>query len=175
VWTAAATLTSDSTLTAAAQLSAHAAAALTADSALDGTLKLSAHAAAALAATTDLTADANSSQIPEVAKLSAGNWDLRIEQGSTFVQTFTVRDDDFTWDGWTARSQIRTAPADNGDLILDLGPYLTVMGPAVRIAIPASVTQTVDRNGVWDLEMANGPAVVRILQGRAIVSLEVTR
>lgn len=175
VWTAAATLTSDSTLTAAAQLSAHAAAALTADSALDGALKLSARATAALAATTDLTADANSSQIPEVAKLSAGNWDLRIEQGATFVQTFTVRDDDFTWDGWTARSQIRTAPADNGDLILDLGPYLTVMGPAVRIAIPASVTQTVDRNGVWDLEMVNGPAVVRILQGRAIVSLEVTR
>jgi hypothetical protein len=175
VWTAAATLTSDTTLTAAARVSARGTASLTADTTLDGALRLSAHATADLAVDANLAADADSFEIPEVATLAAGHWDLKVEQGSTFVQTFTVTDDGFTWDGWTARAQIRTAPADHGSLILDLGPYLTVAGAAVRIAVPASVTQTVDRNGVWDLEMVNGPAVVRILQGRAIVSLEVTR
>jgi hypothetical protein len=174
VFTASAALTADSILTAAPVTSAHANAALDADSALTAGLRLSAHASVDLSEASMLTADADSNQIPEVAELSAGHWDLRIEQGSTFVQTYTVVDS-WTWDGWTARAQIRTAPADLGSMLLDLGPYLTVAGAAVRLAIPASVTETLDRNGVWDLEMVNGLAVVRILEGRVRVSLEVTR
>lgn len=107
--------------------------------------------------------------------MAAGAHDLRIEQGATFVQTYTVVDEGWTWDGWSARAQIRSAPADSGDLLLDLDPYLTVDGPAVRLSVPAAVTETLTRNGVWDLEMVLGSTVVRILQGKVIVSLEVTR
>jgi hypothetical protein len=115
-------------------------------------------------------------QIPEVAELSAGDWDLYIEQGATFLQTYTVDDDPaFTWDGWTARAQIRSEASENGELLLDLEPYLTVTGPSIRLAIPASVTETLTRNGRWDLEVVNGSTVVRLLNGRAIVSPEVTR
>jgi hypothetical protein len=110
-----------------------------------------------------------------VAGLTAGDWDLYIEQGSTFVQTFTALDDGFTWDGWAARAQIRSAPADTGALLLDLTPYLTVDGPAVRIAVPATQTQTLTRNGVWDLELVQGSTVVRWINGKVHVSLEVTR
>jgi hypothetical protein len=110
-----------------------------------------------------------------VAQMAAGDWDLRIEQGSTFYQSYTVTDPGFTWDGWSARAQIRTGPADSGELLLDLTPYLTVSGAQVILAIPASVTQTLTRSGVWDLEMAQGAVVVRILNGRAVLSKEVTR
>ena len=108
--------------------------------------------------------------------MAAGDWDLRIEQGATLVQTFTVTEPaDHVWDGWSARAQIRTGPADSGELLLNLTPYLTVAGPVVRLTVPASVTQSLTRNGVWDLEMVFGTTVVRILRGRVIVSLEVTR
>lgn len=175
VWTASATLAGDSSLTAAALLSARAASALTGDSSLAAALKMSAHASAILSGESTLTADASSSQIPEVAQLAAGDWDLYIEQGSTFVQTYTVTDVGFTWAGWTARAQIRSAPADSGDILLNLTPYLTIVGAAIRLAIPATQTQTITRNGVWDLEVVQGSTVVRLLNGRAVVSKEVTR
>ncbi|GHD70195.1 hypothetical protein GCM10010317_076990 [Streptomyces mirabilis] len=175
VWTATAALTADSSLAGAALVSARAAADLAADSTLGAAAALSAHAAADLTGEATLAADADASGIPEVASLSAGDWDLYIEQGSTFVQTYTVTDEGFTWAGWSARSQIRSAPADSGEILLDLTPYLAVIGAAIRLAIPATQTQTITRNGVWDLEVYQGSTVVRLLNGRAIVSPEVTR
>jgi hypothetical protein len=172
----AATLSAASALTATGKGSAHAAAALTADTVLAAAPKVAAHAAVDLTADTALAADAANSEIPEVASLAAGDWDLYIEQGATFVQTYTVVDDpDFTWAGWSARAQIRSAPADSGDLLLDLTPYLTITGATIRLAIPATQTETLNRNGVWDLEVQQGATVVRLLNGRMIVSLEVTR
>jgi hypothetical protein len=176
VYTASATLTGETSLTATAQFSARSSADLAADSTLTAALQLSAHAAATLTGESALTADADSGQIPEVAEMSAGDWNLYIEQGSTFVQTYTVADDpDFTWAGWGARAQIRSAPADSGELLLDLTPYLTISGAAIRLAIPAAQTETLTRNGVWDLEVYQGSTVVRLLNGKAIVSPEVTR
>ena len=175
VVTGSAALTAGSSLTATAAVTAHATAGLAADSTLTAAPTVALRGAAALTASSSLGADATSAGIPEVAGLAAGDLDLYIEQGSTFVQTYTVTDPGFTWDGWSARSQVRTAATANGELLLNLTPYLTVLGPAVRLAIPAAVTQTLDRNGVWDLEMYQGTTVVRILQGRAIVSPEVTR
>jgi hypothetical protein len=175
VYTATATLTADSSLTAAAWLSARAAATLTGDSSLTAALLLSARPTVSLTAGSALTVDSSSQGIPEVAQMAAGDWDLHIEQGSTFVQKYTVIDPGFTWDGWSARSQIRSGPADSGDLLLDLTPHLTVSGAQVMLSIPASVTQTLIRNGVWDLEMYQDSTVVRILNGKVIISLEVTR
>ncbi|MFF1684601.1 hypothetical protein [Streptomyces sp. NPDC058254] len=175
VSTASATFGADTTLTAGAIVSAHADTALTADTALAGGLTMSAHADAALTAEPELMADADSNGIPEVADLSAGDWDLRIEQGSTFVQTYTVTDDGFTWDGWSARAQIRTTATASAQLLLDLTPYLTIDGASVRLVIPATQTQILDRGGVWDLELYQGSTVVRLLNGRVIVSMEVTR
>jgi len=175
VFTASATLTVESALAATALLSAHVDSALATDSALTAGAVVSAHATANLTADATLVADAASTEIPEVAELAAGDWDLRIEQGSTFVQTYTVTDEGFSWAGWTARAQIRSAPADSGDLMLDLTPYLSIIGAAIRLAVPATVTQTLTRNGVWDLEVVQGSTVVRLLNGKAQVSLEVTR
>ena len=134
------------------------------------------HASATGSAQTDAIASPTAGlEYPEVAGLSAGDWDLYIEQGSTFVQTYTVTDEGFTWGGWSARAQIRTAAAENATLLLNLTPYLTITGAAVRLAIPASITETLTQNGRWDLEMVLGATVVRLLNGRAIVSPEVTK
>lgn len=134
------------------------------------------HGGATGSAQTDAIASASAGpQYPEVAGLSAGDWDLYIEQGSTFVQTYTVTDAGFSWDGWTARAQIRTTAAEDASLLLNLTPYLTVDGAAIRLAVPASITETLAQNGRWDLEMVLGATVVRLLNGRAIVSPEVTR
>ncbi|OUD04678.1 hypothetical protein [Streptomyces swartbergensis] len=177
VWTASSNLSGQTTLGATALVAARATAALSADGSLTAAPVLSAHATAVLSADATLTADAAASEIPEVAGLAAGIFDLHIEQGATYVQSFTVKDvPGFTWDGWVARSQIRSAAAsDNGELLLDLGDYLTIIGDTIRLAIPATVTETLTRNGLWDLEMVSGGTVVRLLQGRAVVSLEVTR
>ena len=133
------------------------------------------HGTATGSAQSDASATGVGDTLPEVAGLTAGTWDLKIEQGATFVQTFTAQDEGFTWDGWTARAQIRSAPADSGDLLINLTAYLTVDGPSVQIALPATQTQTLTRNGVWDLEMVSGSTVVRWLEGKVFVSLEVTR
>jgi hypothetical protein len=125
-------------------------------------------------AQSDATAIGAGNEFPEVAGLSAGDWDLYVEQGSTFVQTFTAMDG-FSWDGWTARSQIRTSADPGADLLLDLTPYLSIDGASIRLAIPATATQTLTRNGRWDLELVNGATVVRLLNGKTVVSLEVTR
>ncbi|GAP46887.1 hypothetical protein [Streptomyces azureus] len=176
VWTASADLSAQTTLGAAALVAASATAALGADSSLTAAPVLSAHVAAALSGEARLTAVSADTEIPEVAELSAGDWDLYIEQGATFVQEFVVDDDpDFTWEGWTARSQIRSEASEAGELLLDLTPYLEIIGGTIRVAVPAAVTGTLTRNGRWDLEVVNGPTVVRLLNGRAVVSPEVTR
>ncbi|MDT0608863.1 hypothetical protein [Streptomyces lancefieldiae] len=177
VFVGGATLSAVSDLTSTLRASARGTASLSAETVLAAAPVLTAHAAAALAADATLVADAADTEIPEVAGLAAGIFDLCIEQGATYIQNFTVIDvPGFTWDGWTARSQIRSAAAsDHGDLLLDLTPHLTVIGDTIRLAIPAAVTETLTRNGLWDLEVAQGGTVVRLLQGRASVSLEVTR
>lgn len=179
VWELSADLSAQSALGATAAITVAMSAALDAHSALGATAAITASLAANLSAEGVLTANAEGTEIPEVASLSAGDWDLYIEQGATFVQTYTVADDpEFTWDGWTARAQIRSQASENADLLLDLTDYLTVGAPtagAIRLAIPASVTETLTRNGRWDLEVVQGATVVRILNGKAIISPEVTR
>ena len=179
VWDASASLTGESSLTASAQLVANAAVALIAESELTAATKLTANATATLTGDSDLTVDFETGgTLPEeVAGLAAGDWDLVIEQGATFSQVFncTVDDPAFTWDGFTARAQIRSEASANGDLLLDLTDYLEIVGGAVHLDIPATITATLTRNGRWDLEMVQGSGVVRLLHGKAIVDPEVTR
>jgi hypothetical protein len=179
VWNASAALSADSSLTATAKLVANAAATLDADSSLTAATKQTANATAALTGESGMTVGfATGADLPEeVAGLAAGDWDLVIEQGATFSQVFNcaVEDPAFTWDGFTARAQIRSEASASGDLLLDLTPYLEIVGGGDVEVDGAAVTATLTRNGRWDLEMALGSGVVRLLQGRATVSPEVTR
>jgi hypothetical protein len=165
----AATATGKRTAVGASNGTAQSAAGATGTAIYRGTAAGSAQSNASVTSATD--------EFPEVAALAAGDLDLVIEQGVTFVQTYVCNTEDpnFTWAGWSARAQIRSSASASGELYLDLTPYLTVDGASVRLAIPATQTATLDKDGRWDLEMVMGATVVRILQGRMIVSPEVTR
>lgn len=174
---AAATLAAESALTAAATTTVVVSAALTADSSLTATPRLTVGASAAFVATATLTATSAGSIPEEVLGLAAGQYDLYIEQGATLTHTINCALDnpDFTWDGWQARAQIRTAASETAELLLDLTPYLTVDGPRILLQVPATVTGSLHRSGRWDLEVYQGPVVIRLLEGRATLSKEVTR
>lgn len=111
--------------------------------------------------------------------MAAGSWDLQIEQGATFAETYTCTNDDGSavdWTGWTPRAQIRVLAAPDAELLLDLTPYLTVTGAAITLAIPAATTTTLTRSGRWDMEIVDGDdQVIRLLQGRAFLKPEVTQ
>ncbi len=179
VWDASAALSGETSLTVTVKAIANATAALTGESGLTATTKLTANMGATLAGETSLDASfSDGTSLPEeVAGLAAGDWDLEIEQGATFSQTFdcTVDDPAFTWAGFTARAQIRTDASATADLLLDLTPYLTIVGGTVHLDIPAAATATITRNGRWDLELVLGAGVVRLLKGKAIIDPEVTR
>lgn len=111
--------------------------------------------------------------------MAAGSWDLQIEQGATFAETYTCVNDDGSpvdWSGWTPRAQIRVLAAVDAELLLDLTPFLTVTGAAITLAIPATTTTTLTRSGRWDMEIADeDDQVIRLLQGRALLIPEVTQ
>jgi len=115
--------------------------------------------------------------------MSAGIYDITIEQGATFALTATWKDNTgspINLSGYSARMQVRTSyeaeetlvslTSSGGDIVLG-GALGTIV-----ITIAASVTQGLQINeGVYDLELINGATVTRLLQGRATVSREVTR
>lgn len=111
--------------------------------------------------------------------MTAGSWDLQIDQGATFTETYTCVNDDGSpvdWTNWTPRAQIRVLAAVDAELLLDLTPYLTVTGAAITLAIPAATTTTLTRSGRWDMEIADeDDQVIRLLQGRALLVPEVTQ
>lgn len=172
-----ATLTASGTLTAIGVLTADGTASLTGESTLTAAPTMTLQGAAALTADGTLTVTSEDPMIRKVAGMPAGTYNLLVEQGATLVRTINCDIDDpaFTWAGWVPRAQIRSAAADNGELLLDLTPYLSVSGPTVTLLVPATVTQTVTRSGRWDLELSKDGTVVRLLEGRADLSPEVTR
>lgn len=109
--------------------------------------------------------------------MSAGQYDLEIEQGATLRLTFYCYDPDgvvFDLTGYAARAKVR-AP----DVVLDLAPVVSD-APAgeVTIVVPAAATAALAgwRVGSWDLELytAGDADVIRALEGRVTLSPEST-
>ncbi|MGW4223012.1 hypothetical protein ACWEG1_06095 [Streptomyces bauhiniae] len=177
VLTGSAALTGDSSLGAAERLAVGTASALTGEPKMAATPTMSIRAASSLSSEATLIADSSSTDIPEVAGMPAGVYNLSIEQGATLVRTITSNPEDpaFTWAGWSPRAQIRTSTDADAELLLDLTPYLTVSGQVIALMVPADVTQTLTRSGRWDLELVKDGIVVRLLEGRVQLSPEVTR
>ena len=109
--------------------------------------------------------------------------DILIEQGATFdmqlVYALGSPAIPANLTGWTARMQVRVEPDDpdppllnltteNGGITLSSTGQITVMGLA-------SLTKLLPtRAGVYDLEIANGAIVRRVVRGSVCVSPEVT-
>lgn len=115
--------------------------------------------------------------------MAAGLYDITIEQGATFQMNLTWKDSTGTpvnLTGYTARMQVRenyeaestlvSLTSTGGDIVLG-----GVLG-TIAITIAASATQSLQLDeAVYDLELVNGTTVTRLLQGKAVISREVTR
>ena len=115
----------------------------------------------------------------------AGTYNLTIEQGATLSRVLTWTDSndalvDLT--GYTARAQARDG-YDSDTKVVDLTTEnggITLGGAlgTITLAMTATATAALSpmTDGRWDLELISaGGTVTRLVQGRCIISLEVTR
>lgn len=112
----------------------------------------------------------------------AGLFDIEIEQGATFDIAFLYEDGDgnpIDLTGMTARMQLRRQ-FNSPDSLLDLtteNGRISIEGLTGTITLYVSATDTalLTGSGVYDLELVNGSAVNRILNGSYNICSEVTK
>jgi hypothetical protein len=125
----------------------------------------------------------------------AGNYNMTCQQGSTFRRTIEIEQpnlvvdptgqtfEPFDLSGYSAKMQVRRT-IDSTSFMLELSTQngaLTINPTEdsvnqIYIDISASVTASVDTDGVYDIEITNPDGTVsRILQGIFTLSPEVTR
>ena len=115
--------------------------------------------------------------------MAAGIYDITIEQGATFQMNLTWKDSTgspVNITGYSARMQVRENYESESTLVsLTSSGGDIVLGGAlgtIAITITASATQSLQlEEAVYDLELVSGATVTRLIQGRAIISREVTR
>lgn len=115
--------------------------------------------------------------------MSAGTWNILIEQGATFDTTLTWKDEAGTpvnLTGYTARMQIRPE-VGSSTVTLDLttaNGRIALGGAAgtIRLTIDAATTAALLPSvQVHDLELVVGSTVTRLLRGSVTIDPEVTR
>ena len=113
--------------------------------------------------------------------MTAGAYDLVIEQGSTFEKQLTVYRNNNPWDftGYAARAQIRKT-YESQDILQTID--VTISDPTngiIDLLINASDTAALKvTNAVWDLEVDDQdatPKVKKLLKGKVEIHPEVTR
>jgi hypothetical protein len=115
--------------------------------------------------------------------MAATTYDILIEQGATYSQVITYKDNGVAVNlqGYTARMQVRaTIEAATALIELTTANERIVLGGAagtITLAISATDTAALTAGrGVYDLELVSGSGIVtRLLQGVATISRNVTR
>lgn len=114
--------------------------------------------------------------------MTPGKYNFTCPQGATFSRTLTykINDTPVNLSGYTARMQVREFHYSD-DYILNLtsSSGITLGGAAGTIALLISASDTaslVPGNYVYDIEIISvGGTVTRLIEGKFIVSPEVTR
>ena len=125
--------------------------------------------------------------------MSAGTYDLYIEQGATFYRECTYKDSTGTpinLTGMTLAAQIRRSYSDpnitqtvtctilNQAIPANVGKFtleISAVDTAAMVANPAVDFQNSITNYTWDLELNTGSTVKRLMQGTVYLSPEVTK
>lgn len=117
--------------------------------------------------------------------MTAGKYDITIEQGATFYKVLTWTDSTgsaIDLSGYTARMHIRQKVTDVSP-ILNLtteNSRITLGGSAGTITLLVAAIDTAvlspQITGYYDLEVVSGTGVVtRLVEGRIFISPEITR
>jgi hypothetical protein len=115
--------------------------------------------------------------------MAATTYDILIEQGATYSQSITYKDNGVAVNltGYTARMQVR-ATLEAASTLVELttaNGRIALGGAAGTITLTISATDTAaltSGRGVYDLELVSGSGIVtRLLQGVATISRNVTR
>jgi hypothetical protein len=114
--------------------------------------------------------------------MAAGKYNIKVEQGTTFILDFTIKTGSTPWNltNYTARMQVRTSVNATTTLLsITNSDYITLGGSlgTVAISVPASLTDDlIAGRHVYDFELvSSGGQVWRVLEGKFSVSPEVTR
>lgn len=113
--------------------------------------------------------------------MSAANYDLVIDQGSTFAIDLTINESGSAKDltGYSARAQMRSTKTSS----TVAGTFTcTVLTPVadgkVKMELPASVSSAMEAGMYfYDLEIHTGSDAIvkRLLEGKVTINQEVTR
>jgi hypothetical protein len=115
--------------------------------------------------------------------MAATTYDILIEQGTTYSQVITYKDNGapVSLTGYTARMQVR-ATLESASTLVELttaNSRIALGGTAGTITLTISATDTAALTagrGVYDLELVSGSGIVtRLLQGVCTISRNVTR
>lgn len=123
--------------------------------------------------------------------MSAGTYDIVIEQGATFERTMTIKDsndDPIDLTGFTFTGQVRKTYSSSSIIISFTFEILNQVSNTGQVKMKLTSSQTssipVDKADnyekkttiyCYDVEMDTGSVVDRIIQGTASISPEVTR
>jgi len=110
--------------------------------------------------------------------MSAGTYNINIDQGSDFSLQLTVKEDGSAKDltGFSARAQMRPT-VDSSTLTATFTCTITNASSGIlTMALANTVTDDIDVGQyAYDLELYTGSTSQRLIQGTATVSGEVTR
>jgi hypothetical protein len=108
----------------------------------------------------------------------SGKYNIVAEQGATFNLNFRVETDGTPWNltGYTFAMQVRRSANDANTLLNITTATMTAIGQ-VSVTVPATTMDDVPAGRwVYDIELtSSGDEVTRILEGRFIVTAQVTQ
>lgn len=113
--------------------------------------------------------------------MTPGKLNLTCPQGSTFDKTLTYKIDDSAVNltGYDARLQVREFHySDDAVISLSAGSGITLGGSAgtIQVLLDASTTEDLNPgNYVYDLELVVSGTVTRLVEGKFVVTPEVTK
>ncbi len=108
----------------------------------------------------------------------SGKYNIVAEQGATFNLNFRVETDGTPWNltGYTFKMQVRRSTSASTTLLNITSATMTSVGRVSATVNAATMSDVPAGRWVYDIELtSSGGQVTRILEGRFIVTAEVTQ
>ena len=108
----------------------------------------------------------------------SGKYNIVAEQGATFNLNFRIETDGVAWNltGYTFKMQVRRSTSASTTLLNITSATMTALGHVSATVNATTMSDVPAGRWVYDIELtSSGGQVTRILEGRFIVSPQVTQ